>query len=233
MEQKSIKKENERGQRACPICQEMIEETAEVCPFCDEPTFFNLIDNNTHTITIEKISKKNKKYTKRWLTAACLAIIALLGLYLLLQIKREPSLTNEEQLSQIINERFDDYQNNSDYKDIENTELSEDNNDNIMINDSIEVLHDIEETTADVGFENIIFERKLNETDTDNMTKEEMYILRNMIYARHGYKFKNVELQEYFSMFSWYNATTEDASTIYNELSEIEKYNVDFIRNHE
>lgn len=105
-------------------------------------------------------------------------------------------------------------------------ELSINNTDN-------EAFDNKEETTSDVGVEMIIFERQLNETDIDNMTKREMSILRNMVYARHGYKFKNEELQEYFSKFSWYSPITDNASAVYNELSEVEKYNVDFIRKHE
>jgi hypothetical protein len=40
--------------------------------------------------------------------------------------------------------------------------------------------------------------------DDENYTKEELKILRNIIYAQYGYTFKNKELHDYFSQFEWY-----------------------------
>lgn len=117
--------------------------------------------------------------------------------------------------------------------DLRDIELSADNSDDEIVSDGKEASDEIKETTTNEGFDMIIFERKLNEIDIDNMTKREMYIFRNMIYAHHGYIFKTVELQEYFSKFSWYKPITDDASAVHNELSEVEKYNVDFIKKHE
>ena len=38
----------------------------------------------------------------------------------------------------------------------------------------------------------------------DNLTKEDLRLMRNTIYAQHGYVFKNEELQNYFLEFDWY-----------------------------
>lgn len=47
MEQKNIiSNEDERKQRPCPVCLEMIDETAETCPYCDEPTYFKHAHTN-------------------------------------------------------------------------------------------------------------------------------------------------------------------------------------------
>ncbi len=35
-------------------------------------------------------------------------------------------------------------------------------------------------------------------------TKEELRLLRNTVYAQHGYCFKNADLMAYFSQFAWY-----------------------------
>lgn len=43
-----------------------------------------------------------------------------------------------------------------------------------------------------------------NMTLDENYTKEELRLLRNMIYAQYGYNFKSSELKEYYSQFAWY-----------------------------
>jgi len=53
------------------------------------------------------------------------------------------------------------------------------------------------------GHKNInIVNLKIN--DDKNYSKDELKILRNMIYAQYGYVFKNKELRDYFSQFDWY-----------------------------
>jgi hypothetical protein len=57
--------------------------------------------------------------------------------------------------------------------------------------------------------------------------KAELRILRNAIYAKHGYIFNSIDLQEYFSRFNWYSAKKVNVDT---ELSENEKKFIEFIR---
>lgn len=38
----------------------------------------------------------------------------------------------------------------------------------------------------------------------ENLTKQEYRILRNLIYAKHGYDFKSTDLRNLFSKYSWY-----------------------------
>ena len=72
--------------------------------------------------------------------------------------------------------------------------------------------------------------RLLTESDLSGFNKSELRILRNSIYARHGYIFKSNDLKEYFSQFDWYMPTSSDVSS---KLSTIEKKNVEFIKKHE
>jgi hypothetical protein len=51
------------------------------------------------------------------------------------------------------------------------------------------------------------------------LSNDDLRILRNTIYAMHGYKFKSKDLQEHFSKFAWYNGTKENVE---NELSKKE-----------
>lgn len=62
------------------------------------------------------------------------------------------------------------------------------------------------------------------------LTKSELRILRNEIYARHGYIFKSADLTEFFSQFSWYKPTSKNVNS---ELNEYETANVTFIQSFE
>jgi len=91
-----------------------------------------------------------------------------------------------------------------------------------------------EETKSeDVGYTSVLSDRKLSNDDLEGKTKNELELMRNSIYARHGYIFKREDLQSHFSQFNWYNPTTNDMSKVYSSMSEIEKYNVDFIKKYE
>lgn len=83
------------------------------------------------------------------------------------------------------------------------------------------------------SYERILSNKKLSDSDLDGKSKKELELMRNTIYARHGYKFKRDDLIEYFSQFTWYSPKTSDMSSVYNEMSDIEKYNIDFIKKHE
>ena len=83
------------------------------------------------------------------------------------------------------------------------------------------------------GYDRLLSERKLTYSDLDFKSKKELELMRNSIYARYGYRFKRDDLFQYFSRFSWYNPTTSDMSTVYNSMSDVEKYNVEFIKKYE
>jgi hypothetical protein len=66
----------------------------------------------------------------------------------------------------------------------------------------------------------------LGEEDIAALSKEQLRLARNEIYARHGYVFKSPDLQKYFSSKSWYQTDTS-----YNgSLSEVEKENVKILK---
>jgi hypothetical protein len=68
--------------------------------------------------------------------------------------------------------------------------------------------------------------RSMSEGDVANLTKGQLRLARNEIYARHGYVFKSQDLQTYFSSKSWYHPD----SSFDGSLNEVEKENVDFIK---
>jgi hypothetical protein len=65
------------------------------------------------------------------------------------------------------------------------------------------------------------------------LTDEELRLARNEIYARHGRKFNNPELQAYFDEKEWYYGYIESEDFSEELLSDIERQNVDFIMSYE
>ena len=63
------------------------------------------------------------------------------------------------------------------------------------------------------------------------LTSQQLRLLRNSIYARHGRYFKSEDLQRYFSQFDWYQPYREEIGQ--NDLSPTELHNVELIRSYE
>lgn len=75
--------------------------------------------------------------------------------------------------------------------------------------------------------------RKLKKSDLKGLSKEELRVARNEIYARHGRKFDDKKLQKYFDSQSWYEGTVPASEFSEDVLSSVEKKNVAFIRQFE
>ena len=78
---------------------------------------------------------------------------------------------------------------------------------------------------GDYSFASLI---KLTKDDLMGFTKAELRIMRNEIYARHGYIFDSKDLRDYFMKKEWYRPLTKNV-----KLNAIEKYNVDLIKRYE
>lgn len=85
-------------------------------------------------------------------------------------------------------------------------------------------------------------ERLMTEEDVDAINaevydglpagKSNIQMVINEMYAKHGYQFKNQEIQAYFNQKAWYqNISTRNADmdAIFQGMSDIEKKNVDFL----
>ena len=71
--------------------------------------------------------------------------------------------------------------------------------------------------------------RKLQTSEIQNLTLDELNKAYNEIFARHGHEFKNTELKVYFEGMSWYNKI-ENKTVSIEELNEIEKHNLEVIK---
>lgn len=77
-------------------------------------------------------------------------------------------------------------------------------------------------------------EVELTAADLSGLSKSELRIARNEIYARHHRKFDSADLQTYFNSKSWYSGTIESSDFVDSAyLSDIEKKNIDLIKKYE
>lgn len=72
--------------------------------------------------------------------------------------------------------------------------------------------------------------RKLTESEISGLTKDELRLARNEIYARHGLMFQAEDLQEYFGRQSWYNPTIPAGQFDENILNSYEKENLQLLQ---
>ncbi|MHA7058124.1 YARHG domain-containing protein [Aquimarina sp. M1] len=75
--------------------------------------------------------------------------------------------------------------------------------------------------------ENYIFSYRIfTKDELSNKTKEELSVIKNEIFASHGYMFTKKNWQDYFESKTWYKPSETDAT---NKLTDIEKRNVELI----
>lgn len=72
--------------------------------------------------------------------------------------------------------------------------------------------------------------RALTAADLAGLSKDELRLARNEIYARHGRIFTSEDLAAYFASKSWYRGTVSAANFSDNLLSQVEKDNIKLIK---
>ncbi len=72
----------------------------------------------------------------------------------------------------------------------------------------------------------------LSSSDLAGMTRDEIQLSINDIYARHGYIFKDDSLRAYYQSQSWYHGTNSDMNAVAATFNSIEKANVELLSNY-
>jgi len=72
-------------------------------------------------------------------------------------------------------------------------------------------------------------ERLLTAADIEGLSKNDLKIARNEIYARHGRRFNNPELQRWFDSCSWYTGTIDPKDFTDEMLNDVELANAKFL----
>ncbi len=85
-------------------------------------------------------------------------------------------------------------------------------------------------SATDLIYEVNASNRLLKKEEVENMKKGDLLIIRNTIYARHGYSFKNRPLRIFFDAQDWYIPVYAD---IRNEFTDIEKKNIRLLLKYE
>lgn len=75
--------------------------------------------------------------------------------------------------------------------------------------------------------------RKLTNSDLAGLDADELELARNEIYAREGRRFNTEYIQDYFDDKLWYVGTIAPEDFTEDMLNDVEKYNVNFIRDYE
>jgi hypothetical protein len=70
----------------------------------------------------------------------------------------------------------------------------------------------------------------LTPEDAQNLLPETAEMMRNEIYARHGYSFQNIKIRRIYDAKDWYMPVSID---IRDDLSALESYNIDFLLHYE
>lgn len=82
----------------------------------------------------------------------------------------------------------------------------------------------------DVGQYPQASQRELKEADVENLLKEELQVMRNEIFARHGYCFKKKDMRQRFENLDWYVPDNVDVKDL---ITPIEKKNILLIKRYE
>lgn len=70
-------------------------------------------------------------------------------------------------------------------------------------------------------------------SDLDGLSQKELKYARNEIYARHGRRFDNKDLQDYFDSQAWYSGTVSPSNFSESVLNKYEKANISTIKDYE
>lgn len=203
------------GADFCPFCLTMVGANSEsnkegrVCPSCKTPAkdndkFCKICGTPIEVVSVQQTDvNKKEKGTSQNTNKMLVLIITVMAVIILVLVSGLIRNSTKKEAS-FENETFFDSES-----------FSGDNN--------------ISDDTAD----EFLFESDRYEIDESVLygkTQHEVALIRNEIYARHGYIFSNPVYIEYFSQKSWYNPNPDFNE---NHLSELEKRNKDFIVEYE
>lgn len=78
--------------------------------------------------------------------------------------------------------------------------------------------------------EDMLSYKLLKETELMGKSKAELRVLRNSLFAKHGYVFRSKDLAEHFETQSWYQKSEKSQAEILEEMNALEKINIQIIQ---
>lgn len=213
----------------CIHCKRTIEDDSEFCVYCGSK-----VTPYDNSIFEEK--KKNKVPIIAGILGVCILIVCICFVMLFIS-KKEPDSTLES-IAGISEPQGESYNNKTEDKSQETekevTDRVENKNSEITSENTEEKTGN---NTSDTANSDYILpdssQRILSNGEINILSKADLRLARNEIYARHGRKFDDQELQNYFNSKSWYRGTIDPDDFSESFLSEIEKANIDTIKKYE
>lgn len=204
----------------CGTCGHLYPTHLQACPYCN-----GLVKAAEPTVAPEPVVACEPRQpmdpaTKRKLLIICAAVLAVLvlvgvGVAIGHAVSSHSSSSDDDEISI------------EDSTEMPNTSFDEED----ATTDSADETTDGE--MDDDSMYDMLCNRELTINDVYDKSADELRIMRNYIYARHGYIFESPDLQEYFSQFDWYTPYEPDMNAVYSSMTETERHNVDFIKQHE
>lgn len=201
----------------CVKCGFKIEEQNKFCPKCGAPQredddFTQIIPKEEFTKITTKNHEKNNGSSNNYIKPIILVVLA--GVVILASRFAGYYFYNKNNTSSIL-------QGNS----TNTTETTENNKDSITNGQETE-----EKNTKETNKSNdYIFLNsdsiKFTDNQLNSLSKENLALARNEIYARHGYLFQTEPYKSYFNNKTWYKANSNFKGSD-EELNEVERYNV-------
>lgn len=221
--------------KICPKCKEKYED-ASYCVECGEA----LVDMNEEQESTTVNHKNNvgkpsiEKYVILGSVVVVLAVVAIL-LILLTSGSKEPAVTADD-----ISNTFDQLRETK--EDSAQDDYSTENDmtyetvEDVYENDYYEEDYYEEDYTETDSGDYVIADsnsRYLSISDIQHLSKDELRLARNEIYARRGRKFTDSYLQSYFNQKDWYNGYIEPDNFSDGMLNDYEKKNAELISSYE
>lgn len=75
----------------------------------------------------------------------------------------------------------------------------------------------------------IVLDSRMDSIEISGLTAADLRLIRNEIFARHGYIFTSKDLTAYFSKFDWYEPAIK-ADKIDDKLNQIDQFNIELIK---
>lgn len=194
--------------KTCRFCGAQIPENAAVCPNCNNnlyvpPVILPVGQQATRPMTaaVDRKPKSNNSVLITAIICGTVLVICLVAFFLYSRSSNKPSDPSEA--SEVVEEVAE-----------------------------VTAVYPGDASNPDSRFHSFdwLSESRIGAADISGLTAGDLRLLRNAIFAMHGYRFKSADLTEYFSRFSWYSPMYNDVTS---QLSPTETANVNFIKKYE
>ncbi len=232
------------AENLCQKCGKALKPNAAFCTVCGTPTEGNALKPNVpHDTT--NVNKRGKKNNALIVLVTVLAVLMVCAVSVTAYIVFNPDSDlavfitgNDDDFSDDYrDDRYDsDDRNDKDDRD-EDDDLDRDEDSDFSLYDDeydeYDDYDDYEYDDYDDHDDDYLFPsdtKYISHEYLDNLTRDEVALIRNEIYARHGYIFSSEPYKSYFNEKDWYYPNPSFSDSDFNA---IEKANKDFIVKYE